>query len=74
MNLIINNAVEYYNNDKEKKYRSYENRLVKILNRLIDNDLNWKYSSYSDKSLSYEPSVCSPPPICAIGILCKVAT
>lgn len=61
MNLIINNAVEYYNNDKEKKYRSYENRLVKILNRLIDNDLNWKYSSYSDKSLSYEPSVrCIP--------------
>ena len=61
MNLIINNAIEYYNNDTEKKYRSYENRLVKILNRLIDNNLNWKYSSYSDKSLSYEPSVrCIP--------------
>ena len=61
MNNIINNAIEYYNNDTEKKYRSYENRLVKILNRLIDNNLDWKYSSYSDKSLSYEPSVrCIP--------------
>ena len=61
INNIVNNIIEYYNNDIEKKYRGYENRLVKILNRLVDNDLNWKYSSYSDKSISYEPSVrCIP--------------
>ena len=60
MNLIINNVIEYYKNDNQK-YRSYENRLIKILNRLIDNNLDWKYSSYSDKYLSYEPSIrCIP--------------
>ena len=61
INNIINNIIEYYNNDVKKNLRGYENRIVKIFNRLIDNNLNWKYSSYSDKSLSYEPSVrCIP--------------
>jgi len=60
-NDIINNIIDYYKNDNNKKERGYENRIVKILNRLMDNNLNWKYSSYSDKSLSYEPSVrCMP--------------
>lgn len=61
INDIINNIIEYYKNDNNKKDRGYENRIVKIFNRLMDNNLNWKYASYSDKSLSYEPSVrCMP--------------
>ena len=61
INNIINNIIDQYNNDNIKKDRAYENRIVKIFNRLIDNNLNWKYASYSDKSLSYEPSIrCIP--------------
>lgn len=58
---VINNIIDFYKNDNKRKDRAYENRIAKILNRLMDNNLNWKYSSYSDKSLSFEPSVrCIP--------------
>lgn len=61
INNIIVNIIDHYKNDNIKKERAYENRTVKILNRLIDNNLNWKYASYSDKSLSYEPAIrCMP--------------
>jgi ADP-ribosylglycohydrolase len=61
INNIINNIIEFYKNDTEKKDRGYESRITKIFNRLMDNNLNWKYASYSDKSLSYEPSIrCIP--------------
>ena len=60
-NVIIKNIVKYYENDQKKNSRGYQNRLMKLLNRLIENNLKWKYSSYSNKFLSYEPSVrCIP--------------
>jgi ADP-ribosylglycohydrolase len=61
INDIIKSIVNYYKNDLKKSERGYQNKFMKYLNRLIENNLSWKYLSYSDNFLSYEPSVrCIP--------------
>lgn len=58
---IFKNIVQFYNEDKNKKDRGYEKRMIKFFNRLMENNLDWKYSSYSTNNLSYEPAVrCIP--------------